>query len=109
MAAGPARSVASGSGGAGSAEGLSAGRASTPRILVVAARGAPGWRLYPARPMDRPLRVGLNLAYLVRRSGGAGTYARELIPELLRAGARLTAFVSREVDPEDRRTPWGQE
>jgi glycosyltransferase involved in cell wall biosynthesis len=52
--------------------------------------------------MDRPLRVGLNLAYLVRRSGGAGTYARELIPELLAAGARITAFVSRELDPDDR-------
>jgi len=59
--------------------------------------------------MDRPLRVGLNLAYLVRRSGGAGTYARELIPELLRAGAQITAFASRELDPEDRRAPWGAE
>jgi glycosyltransferase involved in cell wall biosynthesis len=59
--------------------------------------------------MDRPLRVGLNLAYLVRRSGGAGTYARELIPELLGLGARITAFASRELDAEDRRSPWGRE
>ena len=61
--------------------------------------------------MDRPLRIGLNLAYLVRRSGGAGTYARELIPELLLAepGTRITAFVSQEVDPEDRAAPWASE
>jgi glycosyltransferase involved in cell wall biosynthesis len=57
------------------------------------------------------LRIGLNLVYLVRRSGGAGTYARELIPELLRAepGTRITAFVSQELDPEDRRAPWSGE
>ncbi|MGH2763023.1 MAG: glycosyltransferase family 4 protein [Thermoleophilaceae bacterium] len=59
--------------------------------------------------MDRPLRVGLNLAYLVRRSGGAGTYARELIPELLDAGVRITAFVSRELDPDDRGARWADE
>jgi glycosyltransferase involved in cell wall biosynthesis len=57
------------------------------------------------------LRVGLNLVYLVERSGGAGTYARELIPELLRAepGIQITAFASRELDPADRATPWGRE
>ena len=61
--------------------------------------------------MTRPLRVGLNLAYLVRRAGGAGTYARELIPELLHAepGIRLTAFVSRELDEDDRRASWADE
>ncbi len=61
--------------------------------------------------MDRPLRIGLNLVYLVRRAGGAGTYARELIPELLRAepGIRITAFASRELDPEDRTSDWGRE
>ena len=61
--------------------------------------------------MSRPLRVGLNLVYLVRRSGGAGTYARELIPELLRAEPRLriTAFVSRELAAEDRAAPWAGE
>ena len=58
--------------------------------------------------MSRPLRVGLNLAYLVRRSGGAGTYARELIPELLAAGARITAFVSQELDPDDRAVGLGR-
>src|SRR5687767_11190089 len=59
--------------------------------------------------MDQPLRVGLNLAYLVRRSGGAGTYARELVPELLRLGVRITAFASRELDPSDRGSDWGRE
>ena len=61
--------------------------------------------------MAGPLRIGLNLAFLVRRAGGAGTYARELIPELLRAepGLRLTAFVSRELDGQDRRAPWAGE
>jgi glycosyltransferase involved in cell wall biosynthesis len=59
--------------------------------------------------MERPLRVGLNLAYLVRRSGGAGTYARELIPELLALGVDVTAFASRELDAEDRDSAWGRE
>ena len=61
--------------------------------------------------MARPLRIGLNLVYLVRRAGGAGTYARELIPELLRTepGLRITAFVSQELDPGDRRAPWAGE
>ena len=57
------------------------------------------------------MRVGLNLVYLVKRSGGAGTYARELIPELLRAepGIQITAFASRELDEADRESPWGRE
>ena len=42
------------------------------------------------------MRVGLNLGYLQERSGGAGRYARELIPALLAAAPelRLTLFVS---------------
>jgi glycosyltransferase involved in cell wall biosynthesis len=61
--------------------------------------------------VTRPLRIGLNLVYLVRRAGGAGTYARELIPELLRAEPRthVTAFASRELAPEDRQAPWADE
>lgn len=61
--------------------------------------------------MDPPLHVGLNLVYLVRRAGGAGTYARELIPELLQAepGTRITAFVSQEFDRADREAPWAAE
>ncbi len=42
------------------------------------------------------MHVGLNLHYLNDRSGGAGTYARELIPALLAAhpDLRLTCFVT---------------
>src|SRR5437763_8463153 len=52
--------------------------------------GTGGWR---AR------HVGLNLVYLVPgETGGMETYARELIPALLKArpDLRLTAFVNRE-------------
>ena len=61
--------------------------------------------------MTRSLRIGLNLAFLVRQAGGAGTYARELIPELLRAAptARITAFASRELRDEERQAPWAGE
>jgi glycosyltransferase involved in cell wall biosynthesis len=47
-------------------------------------------------PTARDLHVGLNLTYLLNESGGAGTYARQLIPALLTAepGLRLTAFTS---------------
>jgi glycosyltransferase involved in cell wall biosynthesis len=57
--------------------------------------------------MER-LRIGLNLVFWTRRAGGVGTYARELIPELLAAepGTRVTAFVSRELDERDRNAPW---
>lgn len=48
------------------------------------------------------MRVGLNLVYLVRDSGGAGRYARELIRALhaVEPGTEITAFVSSEV-PDD--------
>jgi glycosyltransferase involved in cell wall biosynthesis len=41
------------------------------------------------------LKVGLNLAYLVEDSGGSGTYARQLLPHLLRAEPQieLTAWI----------------
>jgi glycosyltransferase involved in cell wall biosynthesis len=57
------------------------------------------------------LRVGLNLLHLVPRSGGAGTYARELVPALLEAqpDIRVTAFASRDLDPADRASAWGRE
>lgn len=50
----------------------------------------------------RPLRIGLNLVYLVKDSGGAGRYARELIRGIhaVEPEAELTAFVSSEV-PDD--------
>lgn len=47
----------------------------------------------------QPLSVGLNLVYLVRDSGGAGRYARELIRAMLdvEPATRITAFVSTEL------------
>ena len=61
--------------------------------------------------MSRPLRIGLNLVYLEERSGGAGTYARELIPALLEAepGTRITAFVSSEAPAWLDAAPWRPE
>src|SRR5215218_8800956 len=49
-------------------------------------------------PPQRPLRVGLNLVYLLESSGGAATYARELIRALLAVEpqTRITAFVNPE-------------
>ncbi len=56
------------------------------------------------------MHVGLNLIYLVPGdTGGMEVYARELIPELLRAappGTRFTAFVSREATAAG--GPWGE-
>ncbi|HEX8052473.1 MAG TPA: glycosyltransferase family 1 protein [Thermoleophilaceae bacterium] len=48
--------------------------------------------------MARPLNVGLNLVYLLEQSGGAGTYARELMRGILEVepDTRLTGFVSAE-------------
>src|SRR5215208_4868799 len=54
------------------------------------------------------MHVGLNLVYLVPgETGGMETYARELIPALLRErpDLRLTAFVNREA-AETRDGPW---
>jgi glycosyltransferase involved in cell wall biosynthesis len=61
--------------------------------------------------VSEPLRVGLNLVYLNEKAGGAGTYARELVPAMLAAepGLRLTAFVSREVPDDFRHAPWASE
>jgi glycosyltransferase involved in cell wall biosynthesis len=56
------------------------------------------------------MHVGLNLIYLVPGdTGGMEVYARELIPELLRAapqGTHFTAFVSREAAAAG--GPWGE-
>jgi glycosyltransferase involved in cell wall biosynthesis len=52
-----------------------------------------------AAALGRPLHVGLNLVFLVPgEQGGMETYARELIPQLVRAAPqwRFTSFVSRE-------------
>jgi glycosyltransferase involved in cell wall biosynthesis len=47
---------------------------------------------------ERPLRIGLNLVFLVEGSGGAGRYALELLPALLAVApeAKVTAFVNRD-------------
>jgi glycosyltransferase involved in cell wall biosynthesis len=56
------------------------------------------------------LRVGLNLLYLTRGSGGAGRYAEQLMPALLAVepGIELTAFVTRRVDEELLEQPWAE-
>ncbi len=56
----------------------------------------------------RPLRVGLNLVYLEEHSGGAGTYARELIAGLLETEpqTRITAFVNAEAPAWFDAQPW---
>jgi glycosyltransferase involved in cell wall biosynthesis len=57
------------------------------------------------------LRVGLNLAYLVEDSGGSGTYARRLLPELLRAepGIELTAWIGTTAPAWLAHEPWAGE
>lgn len=55
------------------------------------------------------MHVGLNLHYLNDQSGGAGTYARELIPALLAAqpDLRLTCFVTRRAPAQLTQADWG--
>ena len=57
---------------------------------------------------SKPLRVGLNLIYLAHESGGAGTYARELVPALLEEepGIEITAFVGSEVPGDFKNAEW---
>jgi glycosyltransferase involved in cell wall biosynthesis len=57
------------------------------------------------------LRLGLNLMYLQERSGGAGRYARELIPALLACEPelRVTAFHSADAPDWIERDPWAAE
>jgi glycosyltransferase involved in cell wall biosynthesis len=54
------------------------------------------------------VRVGLNLFFMNPQAGGAGTYARELIPAMLAAepSLRLTAFVCSEVPDDMTDAPW---
>ncbi len=61
--------------------------------------------------MSQPLRVGLNLAYLVEDSGGSGRYARELIPALIEAepGIELTAWLGLTAPQDLMREPWAQD
>ncbi len=57
------------------------------------------------------LRVGFNLSYLVEDSGGSGTYARQLLPELLKIepGIELTAWVGATAPDWILREPWAEE
>jgi glycosyltransferase involved in cell wall biosynthesis len=59
----------------------------------------------------RPLRVGLNLIYLVEDSGGSSRYAHELIPALLEQepGIELTAFVNRDAPASLLEAPWASQ
>jgi glycosyltransferase involved in cell wall biosynthesis len=61
--------------------------------------------------MSSPLRVGLNLTYLVEDSGGSGRYARELIPMLLEAepGIEITAWVGSTAPADLAVQPWAGE
>src|SRR5215213_10678605 len=61
--------------------------------------------------MQRPLRVGLDLIYMLDRSGGSGTYARELIPALLgvEPETRITAWVNAEAPAALLEAPWASE
>ena len=61
--------------------------------------------------MNAPLRVGLNLAYLVEDSGGSGTYARNLIPALLarEPGIEITAWVGSTAPAWIASEPWAGE
>ncbi len=57
------------------------------------------------------LKVGFNLAYLVEDSGGSGTYARQLLPHLLRVEPELelTAWVGTTAPDWIAHEPWAQE
>ena len=65
----------------------------------------------PASPIDRPLRVGLNLIFLGERAGGVGRYARRLPGALLAAEPKteLHLFVSRDAPADLRQEPWASE
>ncbi|PTL59886.1 glycosyltransferase family 4 protein [Paraconexibacter algicola] len=52
------------------------------------------------------MRVGLNLLYLVERSGGVGRYMRELTAGLVRSGVEVVGFASRDLPADVRRADW---
>jgi glycosyltransferase involved in cell wall biosynthesis len=60
---------------------------------------------------SRPVSVALNMFFLTEASGGAGRYARELLPALLRRepGTRIVAFVSRDAPRALFEAPWAGE
>jgi glycosyltransferase involved in cell wall biosynthesis len=58
-----------------------------------------------------PLSIGLNLMFLVERSGGSGRYARELIAGIRRVepDTRLTGFVSAEAPADVFEAAWAED
>lgn len=58
-----------------------------------------------------PLAVGLNLVFLQGEAGGAGRYARELAPAILKVEprTRITAFVNKHVPADLLDSSWAQE
>ena len=61
--------------------------------------------------MSAPLRLGLNLAYLVEDSGGSGRYARELIAAMLELepGIEIVAWVGSTAPASLYSEPWAGE
>lgn len=61
--------------------------------------------------MTTPLRVGLNLTYLVEDSGGSGTYARRLIPAMLQRepDLELTAWIGSTAPHWIKHEPWASQ
>ncbi len=60
---------------------------------------------------DTTLRVGLDLAFLVDSAGGAGTYARHLIPHMLEVEPtlELTAWIGATASASLRDEPWADQ
>lgn len=60
---------------------------------------------------SRSLSVALNMFFLTEASGGAGRYAREMVPAILRCEpeTRIIAFVSKDAPRELFTQPWSQE
>ncbi len=59
---------------------------------------------------DAPLRIGLNLLYLVGGAGGAGRYAQELMPAILAVEpeTKLVAYTTTRVQDELLDEPWAE-
>ena len=60
---------------------------------------------------ERPLRIGLNLVFLVEGAGGAGRYALELLPALRTVAPEsgVTAFVNKDAPAALFDQPWSDE
>jgi glycosyltransferase involved in cell wall biosynthesis len=67
-------------------------------------------RLVRPAKSSRPLRIGLNLIFLQRASGGAGRYARELPAALLEVepDTEILVFISRDAPQDVFEEPWAE-